>query len=217
MPLLWMVVIGASAPSAEALVAKIQQTYREAGAIEARFEQVFTDALRGKPRTERGQLWAAADGKLRWSYTAPQRKDFVFDGKNAYFYEPENAQVTVFERFEDSPLSHALRFLIGKGNLSQRFEVTLCRKACPPTAPGHVALRLAPRRTLPGVERIFLGVEEATGKVAQSVVVDPLQNQTVYRFEGVVFGAAIAPHRFAFRIPRGAQVLRATHEGLKKD
>ena len=68
-------------------------------------------------------LWAKPDGRVRWSYLDPVRKDFVFDGEAAYFYEPENAQVTVFERFQDSPLANAVQFLWGQGDIEATFDV----------------------------------------------------------------------------------------------
>ena len=45
----------------------------------------------------------AAGPLRRWSYLDPVPKDFVFTGERAFFYEPDNAQVTVFEQFKDSP------------------------------------------------------------------------------------------------------------------
>src|SRR5262245_58384914 len=124
--LLLIAVIGAAAPSPEAVVQRVQAVYEKAGDLEADFTQSYVEKLRGKTRVESGHLWAKKDGRVRWEYREPVPKYFVFDGKDAFFYEPENAQVTEFEKFEDSDLSNALRFLLGKGDLAKRFTVAAC-------------------------------------------------------------------------------------------
>ncbi|MEK7704525.1 MAG: outer membrane lipoprotein carrier protein LolA, partial [Myxococcota bacterium] len=82
-----------AAPSAQSLATDMAAAYKRGGDFSADFTQTYTDKLRGKSRTESGNLWVKADGRVRWSYTKPESKDFVFDGQQAYFYEPENAQV----------------------------------------------------------------------------------------------------------------------------
>ena len=53
---------------------KVQTAYKKAGNITAQFEQTYTDKIRGRSHSEKGQLSASADGKIRWSYTSPQTK-----------------------------------------------------------------------------------------------------------------------------------------------
>ena len=75
--------VAAPLPSVQATLDKVQATYKSAGDIEVQFEQVFVDKLRGKRRSEKGKLWAKPDGRVRWSYLDPIRKDFIYEGKTA--------------------------------------------------------------------------------------------------------------------------------------
>ncbi len=202
-------------PTPNEIVARVQATYRKAGNLEARFTQTYIDKLRGKKREESGRLWATTDGRLRWSYEKPTAKDFIYDGKVAYFYEPENSQVTRFDRFQDSPLSNAVRFLWGQGNITELFEVKLLAAACDAVAPGDWAVELWPKEALATVDHTVLVVDAKSERVKASVVYDPLGNRTTYTFADLVFGAKIKDAKFQFEVPKGVAVLKADSDADK--
>jgi outer membrane lipoprotein carrier protein len=205
----------ATAGKAAGILERVQATYESAGDIEARFEQVFVDQLRGKRRSEKGMLWAKPDGRVRWSYLDPIRKDFIYDGTTAYFYEPENAQVTVFERFQDSPLASAVQFLWGQGDIRASFTVETCKKQCDIGEPGDIILALWPKQEIPTVDHSLLAVDPKTYRVRRSFVYDPLGNHTEYRFDDIRFGANVTDRRFDFEVPKGANVLRSTADRVQ--
>jgi outer membrane lipoprotein carrier protein len=202
-------------PPVQATLDKVQATYKSAGNIESRFEQVFVDKLRGKRRSEKGKLWAMPDGRVRWSYLDPIRKDFIYDGKTAYFYEPENAQVTVFEKFQDSPLANAVQFLWGQGDISTTFNVEPCKKKCDIGDEGDIVLTLWPKNDIPTVDHSLLVVDPKTHRVRRSFVYDPLGNHTEYHFEDLTFGAKVSDKKFAFEVPKGVNILRSTVDRKK--
>ncbi|MBI5509895.1 MAG: outer membrane lipoprotein carrier protein LolA [Deltaproteobacteria bacterium] len=203
-------VIVAASPAPAEVLGKVQASYRQAGDIEARFTQTYVDKLRGKRREESGRMWAKKDGRLNWTYEKPAAKYFIFDGKAAYFYEPENAQVTVFERFQDSPLSSAVRFLWGQGDIGRLFDAKACQASCDAGSPGDLTVDLWPKTPIPTVDHILFAVEPKTGRVRVSVVFDPLGNRTEYRFTDLVFGAKIPDQKLEFEAPKGVSILRAT-------
>ena len=45
--------------------------------------------------TERGTVVIKRPGRMRWVYTAPERKEFVSDGTKIYAYFPADKQVIV--------------------------------------------------------------------------------------------------------------------------
>jgi outer membrane lipoprotein carrier protein len=189
-------------------LAKVQATYKNAGDVTAKFEQTYVDKVRGAKKVESGEMWAKKDGKVRWSYRAPSRKDFVFDGRQAYFYEPENSQVTVFDKFQDSPVASAMRFLWGQGDLVKSFDAKACDARCV-NAADAVSILLSPKEPIASVERIQLDTDSASGRVRRSIVVDPLGNRTEYVFKDLDLAAKVADTKFAFTIPPGVSVLHA--------
>lgn len=199
----------------KALLDRVQKAYAAQGDFSAHFSQTYVDKLSGRHRDESGQMWVKADGRVRFAYQVPEPKDFVFDGNQAYFYEPDNAQVTVFEHFADSPVAQAMQFLWGQGDVSRLFAASACPAAhegselCPTPAAGETSIQLTPRSPLPTVHHVALVVEVASAQVLRSVVYDPLDNQTRYSFDKLTSNKPIAAKTFAFEIPNGVSVLRA--------
>lgn len=193
-----------------AVVARVGATYRAGGDMTAQFTQTYTDKLRGKTRVESGQMWVKKDGRVRWSYQQPEHKDFVFDGNVAYFYEPDNAQVTLFEHFKDSPIAQALQFLWGQGEVQKIFTIGPCEKDCPTDLEGKaIAVQLTPKRALPSVNHVVMRIDANAYVVQSSTVVDPLGNKNVYAFSKAQFGAKLDDAKFDFTPPTGVSILRA--------
>ena len=212
MPMLSLVfaaAILAATPSPQQLLADVHRTYLRAGDIEARFEQTYVGGLRARKKVETGRLWAKQDGRVRWQYDEPEPKYFVFDGKTAYFYEPHNSQVMVFDDFKTSKLSVALELLIGRADVSQHFTVEACQAHCDLARDGSTVLELVPKEIIANVERIALVVDPATKRVTRSVLFDSLGYRTEYAFTEVTFNASIPDSKFRFQTPPGVQELRA--------
>ena len=196
------------------LLNRVQKAYQNAGDITATFSQTYADALRGKRRVESGRLWIKKDGRVRWTYMVPQRKDFIYDGKSAYFYEPENAQVTVFEQFRDSPVASAMQLMWGHGDIRKTFAIEPCDPTCPPLASGEAAVLLVPQGGgMAAVDHVVLVMQETPPRVRRSLVFDPLGNRTEYAFNEVQFGSQIDTQKFSFTVPPGVSLLRTTAEG----
>ena len=209
---LMMISVGSADLSSR--VAKVEAAYQSGGSMTAEFTQTYRDSLRPKPRVESGRLWVGPAGQVRWTYLPPaERKEFIFDGSRAFFYEPEQAQVTVFTGFKDSPLATATEFLWGRGDLRKQFIVGDC--AAPPagvepiaTIPkGELCVALRPRQALPQVQQVLLGIDEEAQRINRSWVIDAVGNTTEFAFTQVRFGQTINPAKFAFAIPAGVSVL----------
>ena len=205
----------ASTPTStpEAIVARVVATYQQGGDMTASFTQTYQDQWRKKTREERGQMWVKKDGRVRWTYMHPERKDFVFDGKTAFFYEPESGQVTVFEQFRDSPVAHAMEFLWGQGDLPAMFAFAACDATCGSVSESEVAVRLNPREPMASVDHVVLVVDPRAQRVRRSRVMDALGNSSEYVFSDVRFGVPISGTKFDFTMPEGVSVLRANPGG----
>ena len=194
------------AKSAAAVAGGVRAVYRKGGNLTATFTQTYHDALRHKDRRQSGHMWVHQDGRVHWRYEVPERKDFVFDGKHAYFYEPENAQVTVFENFVDAPLFSALQFLWGAGDLRHAFKIELCGADCPTAGAGETRLLLHPLQPVAAVAKVVLFVTE-TMQVVRTQVFDPLGNVTEYTFSDLSWGKAVRDDHFHFEVPDGVAVI----------
>ena len=143
----------AEAPmAAEALAKRIDAHYNALRSVEVRFAQVY-DGM-GMHRVERGTLLLARggrlhEGKMRWTYSEPAGKLFVFDGRYGYFYTPGQSGVQrvpakELQAGDGDPRSPLALFLGHAGLTKQLSEV-----AVTPAREGEVTLSGVPR----GMER----------------------------------------------------------------
>src|SRR5579859_4770727 len=110
----------ALAADVKTLAASVDAHYNHLRSLEAEFTEVYRGS--GMERTETGTLWLKKPGKMRWEYRSPREKLFVSDGKDAWFYIPEDRQArkSPARKLEDarSPLA----FLLGKTRLEKELR-----------------------------------------------------------------------------------------------
>src|SRR5919106_563081 len=82
------------ATSAFAAPMEIDQAAKAMSGMEASFTHRFTAKGFKTSQVESGSVGFGNLPKMRWSYTSPERKVFVFDGANTWFYVPADKQVT---------------------------------------------------------------------------------------------------------------------------
>ena len=103
------------AADVKALAAAVDAHYNHLYSLQAEFTELYRGS--GMERTESGTLWLKKPGKMRWEYRSPKDKLFVSNGKDAWFYVPDDRQArkTAAKKLEDvrSPLA----FMLGKTKL----------------------------------------------------------------------------------------------------
>ena len=112
--------------------------------------------------TERGHVLVKKPGKMRWDYTAPEKKLFVSDGVKIYSYMPAGQAGDRQRacRSDDEATTPAL-FLAGKGNLTRDFTPSLV-DAPAGTPPARRALKLVPKSPQRDYDWLVLAVDPAT-------------------------------------------------------
>jgi outer membrane lipoprotein carrier protein len=197
-------------------VAKAEDVRAVAAAVDAHYNHLrtlqteFTEVHRGSgiERTESGTLWLKKPGKMRWEYRSPREKLFVSDGKNAWFYVPEDRQArkTTAKKLDD--IRSPLAFLLGKTKLEKELRgLSLAPDAG--AQPGNTVLRGVPRAMEDRVSEILLEVT-ADRRIVRIVIQEVDGSSTEYRFGEMKEDLAIGDGRFAFTPPAGTE----TVEGL---
>src|SRR6267154_2320107 len=85
----------AADPTAPELADALQRKYDTVKDFSADFVHTYQGGVLKKQLTERGTVLIKKPGKMRWDYTAPEKKLFVSDGSKLYFYIPADKQVIV--------------------------------------------------------------------------------------------------------------------------
>ena len=194
----------AKADDVRAIAAAVDAHYNHLRSLEAQFTEVYRGA--GMERTESGTLWLKKPGKMRWEYRSPREKLFVSDGKDAWFYVPEDRQArkTTARKLED--LRSPLAFLLGKTKLEKELQGLSRAPDVAAMSPGNVMLRGVPRGLEDRVSEIVLEVTP-DHQIARIVIEEVDGAATEYRFGDVKEDVAVANGRFEFQAPAGTETV----------
>ena len=189
--------------SPEELARALQERYQSVRDFTADFVQTYRGGVLRTETRERGTVAVKKPGRMRWIYTSPERKEFVSDGMKMYAYIPEDKQVTVSNVPTDSEAPTPVLFLAGKGDLVKDFTAT------PAESPvsGSVAIKLTPRRKEPEYEYLIVAVDPASLQIRALTTRDRQGGESTLRFENLKENQGISDNDFAFRIPRGVDVI----------
>jgi outer membrane lipoprotein carrier protein len=198
---------GAATPSPADVAAALQRKYDRINDFTADFVQVYrAGALKRQTSTERGSVMIKKPGRMRWTYTAPERKEFVSDGFKYYAYIPADRQVIVSDvPSAEEPATPAF-FLAGKGNLLRDF--TAATAEVPREMPaGTLALKLTPKTAQPDYDWLILALDPATLALRGLVTSDRQGGTSTIAFTNLKENVGLADKSFEFKPPRGVDVI----------
>ena len=201
-----ILVHGAEETAAE-LAASLQRKYDGIKDFSADFTHAYEGGVLKKKITERGRLVVKKPGKMRWDYSAPEQKQFVSDGLKMYSYIPQDKQVVVASVPENDAATPAL-FLAGKGNLTRDFTASLVDAPAGMPA-GSRALKLVPKVRQAEYDSLVLVVDPATLGIRGLVTIDAQGGTSSFSFTNLQENTGVADKAFAFKIPRGVDVITA--------
>jgi outer membrane lipoprotein carrier protein len=196
----------AEAEDAKTLAAAVDAHYNRLRSLETEFTEVYRGS--GIERTESGTLWLKKPGKMRWEYRSPREKLFVSDGRDAWFYVPEDrlARKTAAKKLED--IRSPLAFLLGKSKLEKELRGLSLAPDVAASA-GNVVLRGVPHGLGDEVSEILVEITP-DHRIARVVIQGVDGAATEYRFGEMKENVAVGDGRFEFKPPAGTE----TVEGL---
>jgi outer membrane lipoprotein carrier protein len=190
-------------PAPEAVARSLQQRYQGVRDFAADFVHTYRGGVLRTQTTERGTVKIKKPGLMRWIYTAPERKEFISDGKKVYSYLPQDKQVMVTDVPPDDQATTPALFLAGKGDISRDFTAAYVE-----TSPaGTISLKLTPRRSEPEYEYLIVALDPATLQIRALTTRDRQGGDSTLTFTNLKENQGISDKEFAFRVPRGVDVI----------
>lgn len=168
---------------------------------QARFVQKFTARGFARPQVESGTVVFGPSPRMRWTYTTPEQKTFVFDGTTSWFYVPSDRQVMVNQLTDVERRSLPFLLLADARSVASNYAVTESRRG------GMISTRLVAKDPGAMVREIVVATSAANHLVSSLEYQDKQGNKTVFEFSNYAT-AAISPASFAFDVPAGVQVVR---------
>ena len=195
--------------TAPELAAALQRKYDGIKDFSADFSHAYEGGVLRKQITERGRLLVKKPGKMRWDYSSPETKQFVSDGLKMYSYIPQDKQVIVASVPSDAEAPTPTLFLAGKGNVTRDFTPSLV-DAPAGMPPGSKALKLVPKAKQRDYDWLVLVLDPATLSIRGLLTVDAQGGKSSFFFTNLKENVGLADKEFAFKIPRGVDVVTAS-------
>ena len=169
---------------------------------QAFFSHGFTAKGFKRPQVESGTVIFGRLPMMRWSYTRPESKLFVFDGSKSWFYVPADKQVTV--GVVDDARKRELPFLLlgDPAAREKHFTVKETKRG------NNVITTLVPKDPRALVRIVTVTIDVRAHLVSTIEYTDRDGNRTGFSFSGYHPQPASAD-TFRFNPPAGVQVINA--------
>jgi outer membrane lipoprotein carrier protein len=181
----------------------VQRKYDAVKDFTADFTHAYEGGVLNKKSSERGTVQIKKPGRMRWEYTAPEKKLFVSDGAKVYSHIPADKQVIITSVPADDQATTAVLFLAGKGSLARDFNVKYVEGA----AEGTLALRLDPKQKQNDYDWLVLAVDPKTLQIRSLTAADQQGGRSTFEFSNYRENAGLSDSVFTFKIPKGTDVI----------
>jgi outer membrane lipoprotein carrier protein len=188
-----------------ALATKVQQRYNGIRDYQGDFVQTYEGGVLRTKTTERGTLAIKRPGRLRFTYTKPERKEFVSDGVRLYTHLVADKQVIVSPAPSAEDGDVPAMFLAGRSDLARDYTPTFT--PLPGAAGSLLTLKLVPKNRESEFESLGIGVDPKTLQIQFLTATDKQGGRSSFTFTNLKENRGLSDKDFVFRIPRGADVV----------
>ena len=192
----------ATPAAASAALARAVALYGDGAAHVSSFTQIYTPSGFANARRESGTVVLQIPQRVRFDYTAPEKKVFTYDAGEGRFFSPEDKQLTVRRLSEEEKARLPIVFLTQPADLGKQYEITLE----PGEAASSTRLLLTPRVPRPELAWLRLAID-GSGSVGGLSYQDSAGNRTEFRFEGWRVEKARPAADFRITGPPGTRIV----------
>jgi outer membrane lipoprotein carrier protein len=187
------------------LIDGLQGKYAKMAGLAADFVQVYQSAD-GRTLRESGRVILKRPGKARWDYTSPERKLFLSDGKNIYFYVYGERQATKASIKESADPQIPFLFLLGRGNLRRDFSRIEMLNDERAVESGNKILRLVPNKAPEEFKRLLVEVNPITFQVKRLVIFERSGARMDFLLTNTQENFVASENEFRFTAPAGVTI-----------
>lgn len=189
--------LAAFAAQADA-VDRLREFVRDARSGRATFTQTVTPADGSRAKVSSGTFEFSRPDRFRFDYLKPYPQSIVADGQKVWMHDPDLNQVTV--RKVDQALGATPAALLAGNTLERDFTLS-----AQPARDGLDWARATPKAADGGFQWMAVGFRGA--QLASVEILDRFGQRTRLVLDTMTPNAALAPERFRFVPPAGADVL----------
>ena len=190
-------------PPAADVAGALQRKYDSIKDFTATFTQTYEGGVLRRKATESGTVYVKKPGRMRWDYTAPEKKVFVSDGRTMFLYFPADKQVMKNPVPDQDEATSAVLFLMGKGDIIRDFNVRWAEGEADST----YRLRLDPKKRQAEYDWLEVAADRQTLQIVGLAAGDAQGGRSSFAFSNFKENMGLADKMFQFSIPRGTEVI----------
>ena len=162
---------------------------------------------------EGGTVYFEKPGRMRWDYDSPEKKMFLVDGKNVWYYVPADHTASRTSIKESSDWRTPLALLAGKVDLERLCGALKLADLAPRNtdekadSAGDTVLVCGPRKADENVFRKVTLEVNAQHQLVRLSIEQPGQIETEFRFGAWHENVPIEESKFHFDPPRGVAIV----------
>jgi outer membrane lipoprotein carrier protein len=199
--------------SARDVAREIEVRYHRAATLKASFFQRYSDG-NGGISAESGTVYFSRPSRMRWEYQSPEKKLFLVDGANVWFYVPADKTASRAQVKESSDWRTPLALLTGRADfarLCKTLDIVDPAKATiaveKPYAPENTVLRCVPQQATADQVRDVLLESDPEARLVRVVIRQPGNLETEFRFGNWEENVPISEVKFHFDPPPGVAIV----------
>ena len=184
--------------AAAAPVDTLREFVRDVKSGQARFTQTVTSPDGAKQKNSSGSFEFARPNRFRFAYAKPFEQTIVADGEKVWIYDKDLNQAS--SRRIGQALGATPAALLAGGSLEIDFDL-----AAMPAKDGLDWVKATPKAKDGAFQSVLIGFRG--NDLAAVEIVDSFGQRSLLQFAQLAANVAIAPERFVFTVPPGADVI----------
>jgi outer membrane lipoprotein carrier protein len=201
-------------PNAAQVARLLEAHYRRIRTMEAVFLEKYTSGG-NRLRAESGRVYFSRPGRMRWDYDSPEKKLFLVDGKNVWYYVPGDHTASRAQFKQSDDLRTPLALLTGKMKIerlcgSLHLADAASAAADPeerPSVTGNTLLVCTPRKQDETYFRKVLLEVNPRYQLVRLTIREPGDIETEFRFGGWKENVPLGEAMFHFAPPPGVAIV----------
>ena len=195
----------------DSVLSQVQRYFNATESLSGSFKQVSLKARTGRRSQRSGQVRLMRPNLIRWDFRSPEPVHYVANNDDLWVYQPQDA-LAYRMNVGDSDLDQAIRFLAGGIDLKATFNAKLTEMPKGLELNELTFIELLPKKPTSSYKKLVLGVEEKSGAVRFSMIIDPDGNQTRTTYENLN-AKKLSKRVFEFSPPEGVHVQDLSKRG----
>lgn len=185
-------------------VARLEKNLLALETLQADFEQSSFQTSVSTPLREKGRVVFQKPERMRWDYTDPEPKTFLFKEGLLQSYFPEDKQLWRQRISPEQYESNILGLLSGKSRLVERYTVE--SSPFPGAGPNAAQVKLTPRQE-EETDYILLEIDRATWLLRRVILFDWAGNKTEFVFSRAKTNTRLSRDAFDLKVPPDCEIL----------